>query len=258
MKNITLVHWGLIKLVRMFKIELKKFNNSKLFLIGFIAIVFICVGTSIIELRSTRFSEDNTFFINFMLYNTSFAVIKFFIPAAIILLASSVWGGEYAGGMIKTYMLCKCKKSEMYLSKTLFITVCGILSVLSAFITFTTVCVLYNGADSINISSILDMTKIYSLAVVGLLPVSLLTSILSIILGDFQKSFAGGLVILILSLSADSISSEVFFSPTYFLSNSELVYYSQNDVKPFIVLILYVLILYCFGMFLFKKKDIWS
>lgn len=245
----------------MFKLlgcEFKKLHNSKLLLAGCAIIILICAGVSVIEFRNVSFGASHTFYIDFMLYNTSFVITNFFIPAIMILLTASVWGGEYAGGMIKTFMLCRCKKSEFYVSKVLFLVICGIFAVVAAFLALSGLFLLHNGMEGITVREVLDMAKVYVYIIIGLLPVILLTVVASMFFDDFQKSFSCGLVLLLLSLSADNISAASFLLPTYFLNHSSLVYYMQEKAESFFALAVYIVVLYVAGTIIFVKKDIWS
>ena len=44
-----------------------------------------------------------TFYVDFMLFN-NFLVMKIIVPRPALLLAASIWGGEYADGMIKSFL----------------------------------------------------------------------------------------------------------------------------------------------------------
>ena len=85
--------------------EFEKLNGSKAPILGFLFIVFICTGVSVFEFRYVQFGISETFYIDFMLYNTTFVVMKVIVPILVLLLAASVWGGEYANGMIKSFLL---------------------------------------------------------------------------------------------------------------------------------------------------------
>lgn len=244
-------------MIKLLKSEFKKMYNSKLLLIGFGIIVLICIGVSIIVFNNVSFGENNDFYIDFMLYNTSFVVIKFFIPAIMVFLTASVWGGEYANGMIKTFMLCRCSKSRFYFCKIVFLAICGIFVVIIAFASLSVLCIFYNDVDGIAMKDIIVVAKVYVLIVIGQLPIMLLTMIASMFLNDFHRSFSCGLILLLLSLSADSVASKSFLLPTYFLSHSNLVYYSQEKTESFIVLALYIVVICLAGMIIFKNKDIW-
>lgn len=245
-------------MVKLLKIEFKKMHNSKLFLAGFLIIALICLGISAIELSSKGFGIKDSSYTDFMIYNSTFVVIKFFIPLIMVLLTASVWGSEYANGMTKTFMLCKCSKSQFYIGKNLFLLImCAAVSVIS-FVLLSAVGIISNGADNIKIAEIIDMAKIYMLSAAGLIPITLITVLASIFLCDFQKSFACGLVVLLLSIAFDSVKTGSFLSPTHFLSCSPLTFYGTEKPAAYAVLAAYAVILYLAEIFIFRKKDIWS
>ena len=245
-------------MVKLLKIEFRKMHNSRMFLAGFAVVTLICLGISAIELSAKGFGIKEASYTDFMIYNATFVIPKFFIPLLMILLAASVWGSEYANGMTKTFMLCKCSKTQFYISKCLFLLImCAAVSVLS-FAVLSAVSILKNGADQVSGKEIADMAKMYLLSAAGLIPITRITVLASIFLGDFQKSFACGIVVLLLSIAFDSVGTKSFLSPTHFLSCSPLSHFGIEKPEAYAVLAAYAVILYFAGMVFFRKKDIWS
>lgn len=245
-------------MIKLIGIEFKKIYYSKLLTLGLALVFIISLGISIIEFKNIDFGSREEIYVNFMLYNTSFAVIKFFIPIIMLILVALVWGGEYDTGLIKTFMLCGSRKIHFYFGKMVFLIIMAYIILFISFGALTLICYVYNGFDGISIKNMLNIAKVYALSATGLIPIILITIFFSIILDDFQKSVAVGLVMLLLSLSADSILLKAYLSPTYFLSNSQLVYYSIEQTEAYAILVLYAVISIMAGMVLFNKKDIWS
>ena len=102
------------------------------------------------------------------------------------------------------------------------------------------------------------MAKMYLLSAAGLIPITIITVLASIFLGDFQKSFACGIVVLLLSIAFDSVGTKSFLSPTHFLSCSPMSHFGIEKPEAYAVLAAYAVILYLAGMVFFRKKDIWS
>ncbi|HPY84081.1 MAG TPA: ABC transporter permease [Ruminococcus flavefaciens] len=245
-------------MVKLLKIEFRKMHNSGLFLAGFAVVTLICLGISAIELSAKGFGIKESSYTDFMIYNATFVVVKFFAPLLMVLLAASVWGSEYANGMTKTFMLCKCSKSQFYISKNIFLLImCAVISVLS-FGVLTAVGIIRDSAGNTGAGDVWNMAKVYMLSAAGLIPITLITVLASIFLGDFQKSFACGLVVLLLSIAFDSVGTGSYLSPTHFLSCSPLTFYGTEKPISYAVLAAYIVILYLVGLFSFRKKDIWS
>ncbi len=241
-----------------FRAEFKKMNDSKVPVWGLLLIVFICTGVSIFEFRYIQFGITESFYIDFLLYNATFVVMKVMLPILMLLLAASMWGGEYANGMMKSFLLCKVGKIEMFAGKFLLLILTSTASVFIAFISFTVICALKTDMSGISLYTISAMAKVYAMIIVGMLPILLLTILASIIFGDFQKGFSLGIVLLFLSISLDSVLENAYMSPTYFLSHSYVICTSQVNAAYFIVPVLYTLILIVGGMAVFNRKDIWQ
>jgi len=239
------------------RVEIEKLNRSKVLLFGFLLIIFICTGVSIFEFRYIQFGISETFYIDFMLYNTTFVVIKVIVPILVLLLAASVWGGEYSDGMIKSFLLCKVGKTRMFAGKLILLILTSAASVLTAFITFTAISALKSGAG-ISPDSVLSMAKVYAVTIIGLLPILLMTVFASIVFGHFQKGFSLGAVLLFLSISLDSVIDNAYMTPTYFLSNSYVIYTSEAHSAYLIIPVLYAVLLTVAGITAFKIKDIWQ
>ena len=143
--------WGLGKMFKYLRAEFEKLNGSKAPILGFLFIVFICTGVSVFEFRYVQFGISETFYIDFMLYNTTFVVMKVIVPILVLLLAASVWGGEYANGMIKSFLLCRVSKLEMFGGKLLLLILTSAASVFTVFITFTAISTLKYGMTGMSI-----------------------------------------------------------------------------------------------------------
>lgn len=240
------------------RVEFEKLNNSKAPLLGFSLIILISIAVAVVEFSNMQFGAVETFYVDFMLFNTTFLVMKIIVPVLILLLAASIWGGEYADGMIKSFLLCKVSKNEMFAGKLFLLIFSSLVTVLFTFITFTVIGLLKGGVDGVSLHVILTMAKVYAVTIIGLLPILLLTVLASIFVGDFQKGFSFGVVLLLLSLSLDSIIENAYMTPTYFLSHGSVVCTSQVSPASVIVLGLYTIGLTVSGIIVFRNKDIWQ
>lgn len=220
--------------------------------------VLSCILLAIIEFSNIQFGNDFSSYIEFLLYNTTFVITKVLIPTSLILLSASLFGSDYSNGMLKTFLLCGCKKRDLFISKLIILLVCSFATVFLEFCILSCIFFFTNGWVIFNISSMLLILRTYLLCSIGIVPIILLTIIFSVWLGDFQKSMSSGLTVLLLSLSLDSVSSEHLVSPTFFLSNSNAVYFSQVPSIAYFSLVLYIAIFVLIGFILFDKKEIWS
>lgn len=240
------------------RVEFEKLNYSKAPLLGFLLLILISVAVAAVEFSNMPIDVAETFYVDFMLFNSTFLVMKIIVPVLILLLAASIWGGEYADGMIKSFLLCKVSKNEMFVGKLLLLIFSSVMAVLATFVIFTVISLLKGGTAGISLQTILEMAKVYALTTVGLLPILLLTVLASILLGDFQKGFSVGIVSLILSLSMDSILENAYLTPTYFLSHGSVIYTSKVSTESVIALGFYLVLLTISGIMAFNNKDIWQ
>ncbi len=252
------MRWDFQKMFKLLRMELGVLNSSKALPIGILLIAFSCIGVSLVEFNYVQFGTGETFYINFMLYNATFAVIKIFIPILVLLLVASVWGGEYANGMIKSFLLCNVGKTEMFAGKFVFLLISSAISFAVAFVAFTVICVFRCEVGSISFNAILMTANVYAVISVGLLPIILLTTIASILFGDFQKGISFGFVLLFLSLSLDTVFENNYMTPTYFLSHGSAIYNSKISGAAFIVLAIYTIVFTFIGFIALNKKDIWQ
>lgn len=201
---------------------------------------------------------DNSYII-FLKYNLNFVLVKFLIPIMMIVITSSIVAEDYSSGVMKFFLISKLKKENLIIGKTLFLVILDLINIIIFFALLSIIgCILFDGSETLLKGEYFKVFNAYIMTSLGMIPIILITIMISLIFDNFQKTLGVSISILIISLILDNLLVNFKgITPTGFITYGYLINTSMDNKAIYLgLLVVYVIFFMVSNTIIFKKKDL--
>ena len=225
-----------------------------IFLTLIISVIGIIIKINILDLTM----EDGL--IQFLKYNLTFILVKILTPVLLIIITASVIADDYSSGVMKFFLISKIDKKDVILGKILYLIIITLINTLVMFIIFSIVGgILAGDFSNIFLGEYIKVMNAYIITAFGMLPIVLVTSVISLMVDNFNQTIGISISVLIVSLMIDSINSKILgITPTSLISYGYKLLGDISNKMMIIAVVLscsYILLLVLSSIKIFKKKD---
>ena len=225
-----------------------------IFLTLIISVIGVIIKINILDLTI----EDGL--IQFLKYNLTFILMKILTPILLIIVTASVIADDYSSGVMKFFLISKIDKKDVILGKILYLIIITLINTLVMFIIFSIVGgILAGDFSNIFLGEYIKVMNAYIITAFGMLPIVLVTSVISLMVDNFNQTIGISISVLIVSLMIDSINSKILgITPTSIISYEYKLLGDISNKMMIIAVVLscsYILLLVLSSIKIFKKKD---
>lgn len=175
-----------------------------IFLTLIISVIGVIIKINILDLTI----EDGL--IQFLKYNLTFILMKILTPILLIIVTASVIADDYSSGVMKFFLISKIDKKDVILGKILYLIIITLINTLVMFIIFSIVGgILAGDFSNIFLGEYIKVMNAYIITAFGMLPIVLVTSVISLMVDNFNQTIGISISVLIVSLMIDSINSKI-------------------------------------------------
>ena len=187
--------------------------------------------------------------------------MKILTPILLIIVTASVIADDYSIGVMKFFLISKIDKKDVILGKILYLIIITLINTLVMFIIFSIVGgILAGDFSNIFLGEYIKVMNAYIITAFGMLPIVLVTSVISLMVDNFNQTIGISISVLIVSLMIDSINSKILgITPTSLISYGYKLLGDISNKMMIIAVVLscsYILLLVLSSIKIFKKKDI--